>query len=501
MGLTFCTSSAAPADAARLLLSPARRLSLLDGVAEGRRGHRGGSPASRSSGTGGCTSSGRSSARSEREAADHDARRRRHPERAAGTGRSNSRGANTRTGSGRPRRSSREASVPNSGPTIARIKARAGTCSGPPWTTTGCRSGTEYDFTPTILWFPWFNFQWPWPVVEGWRFTGYGNEVLPYNREIRGIAQPSGTKPEGMMFAEELTRSLPSDSERDLYLPGHGFAPSGTPVLRKTPGAGPFRLLYPHQATSITAQDPPISLQHPIFFQDDAEPSSSYPSPSRSSRSGGPDPRGRTVPSEHPRRLPARPDNRPRYLSVRPRTLRPRCSPNRPPGAGRDAGTRRSPRHPGLSPVPAFSGVSAGSWGEMYSYRSRPWYGYTPWPYLPIFRNDRSYGFETFYHPYLSVFMRALNRDGVNGLLQRSVQVGSRNEYFKANYDPTGLVRQPYPLDDVDFSEGGAYCAVQLGAVLPRPVHDRRPPEQEPALRGGPEVVPLHLRPHRRLAA
>ncbi|HEX2740960.1 MAG TPA: hypothetical protein VHM69_10975, partial [Rubrobacter sp.] len=80
------------------------------------------------------------------------------------------------------------------------------------------------------------------------------------------------------------------------------------------------------------------------------------------------------------------------------------------------------------------------------------------WPFLPVFYSDRSYNFRTFYHPYLNVFMRALNRDGVDGLLRRSIQVDSSSDYFASSYSPTELVGRSYPRDDVDFSEGGAYA-------------------------------------------
>ena len=42
----------------------------------------------------------------------------------------------------------------------------------------------------------------------------------------------------------------------------------------------------------------------------------------------------------------------------------------------------------------------------------------------------KTYRFETFYHPYVSEFVKYLNRDGIDGLLQRPVQfLGSLFEF------------------------------------------------------------------------
>jgi hypothetical protein len=85
--------------------------------------------------------------------------------------------------------------------------------------------------------------------------------------------------------------------------------------------------------------------------------------------------------------------------------------------------------------------------------------------YLPTHRWARQYRFETFYHPYLCLFIRELNRDGIDGLLQRSIQIEPhiflnppQAFEFSATYKPKPVVIPPYPQEDVDFSHGGSYA-------------------------------------------
>jgi hypothetical protein len=83
------------------------------------------------------------------------------------------------------------------------------------------------------------------------------------------------------------------------------------------------------------------------------------------------------------------------------------------------------------------------------------------------------YRFLTFYHPYVGAFMRELNRNGVDGLLQRKVQtephlflVSSPSGPpepldFRVTYEPHKVsypvVQKPYPEEVVDFEYDGAY--------------------------------------------
>ena len=80
---------------------------------------------------------------------------------------------------------------------------------------------------------------------------------------------------------------------------------------------------------------------------------------------------------------------------------------------------------------------------------------------------QQHYRFAPFYHPHVRSFMRELNRTGVPGVLQRSLQLdpasflaGSYESFdFASRYQPKpAIVEQPYPVEDVDFSYGGAYA-------------------------------------------
>jgi hypothetical protein len=79
-----------------------------------------------------------------------------------------------------------------------------------------------------------------------------------------------------------------------------------------------------------------------------------------------------------------------------------------------------------------------------------------------------TYRFHPFYHPYVCRFMEALNVNGVDGLLQRPMQLLSdlklhptERNLFTWEYKPkTGigaLIDSNYPKEEVDFSLGGAY--------------------------------------------
>lgn len=83
-------------------------------------------------------------------------------------------------------------------------------------------------------------------------------------------------------------------------------------------------------------------------------------------------------------------------------------------------------------------------------------------------RKERRYKFEAFYHPFVSMMLRQLNRYGVDGLFS-PVQTDSGSdgdklkrqrfefEYFQSLYDPTSDVDKPYPVDEFDFSFAGSY--------------------------------------------
>jgi Tc toxin complex TcA C-terminal TcB-binding domain/Neuraminidase-like domain/Salmonella virulence plasmid 28.1kDa A protein len=76
---------------------------------------------------------------------------------------------------------------------------------------------------------------------------------------------------------------------------------------------------------------------------------------------------------------------------------------------------------------------------------------------FPIWISERFYRFGSFQHPYVCEFIRQLNRDGIDGVMQRTLQVDSHSDYFVGAYAPQFDVDTPYPRDEVDFDYQGAY--------------------------------------------
>jgi hypothetical protein len=91
-----------------------------------------------------------------------------------------------------------------------------------------------------------------------------------------------------------------------------------------------------------------------------------------------------------------------------------------------------------------------------------------------VFATEQRYRFLTFYHPYVCAFVNELNRHGIDGMLQRPVQLHPEQFapvapgklppeplHFEETYDPVvspQIVVEPYPLEDVDFEDDGAYA-------------------------------------------
>ena len=76
--------------------------------------------------------------------------------------------------------------------------------------------------------------------------------------------------------------------------------------------------------------------------------------------------------------------------------------------------------------------------------------------------NNPVYYFQTFYHPQVNNFIKALNKDGLDGLLRLDVQVKTDTMNFEQHYDPSAIVYRspgtyPYPTDIVDFAYDEAY--------------------------------------------
>ncbi|MBI4538056.1 MAG: hypothetical protein HY704_00930 [Gemmatimonadetes bacterium] len=81
---------------------------------------------------------------------------------------------------------------------------------------------------------------------------------------------------------------------------------------------------------------------------------------------------------------------------------------------------------------------------------------------------DLRYRFSVFYHSFTCDFIREVRRHGVDGLLapdeegtaaELSRQQLVNPEFFESAYQPVAdAVKQPYPYEDIDFEEGGAYA-------------------------------------------
>lgn len=72
------------------------------------------------------------------------------------------------------------------------------------------------------------------------------------------------------------------------------------------------------------------------------------------------------------------------------------------------------------------------------------------------FPTEKVFDFNAFSHPHICTFFKELNRSGVDGLMQRSVQSLS-TEFFISTYDPDLTTVASYPLKDIDFADAGAY--------------------------------------------
>lgn len=93
--------------------------------------------------------------------------------------------------------------------------------------------------------------------------------------------------------------------------------------------------------------------------------------------------------------------------------------------------------------------------------------GGTYTPYVPIGPvvvgppGAATYYFQTFYHPHIQSFIRALYTGGMDRMLDIGVQKQNDTMGFASNYQPTSIVfnkdQYLYPKNDVDFSYMGAY--------------------------------------------
>ena len=323
----------------------------------------------------------------------------------------------------------------------------------------------------------------------------YSNTLPPPGTDVDlPLIPPRGTHVENMMFVEG--EETGGDDEQDLIvteLHSNSWDNKIVPVLQRTPGV--FSLLVPHQ---YETDDPTISLT-PFYYQDRTRtfvvspedvtlylplpdktqpgsldlPPTYYSSQDEVPNPEGPVTRGDPIIFE------------PSFLFGSQPATASASNMLSAPGAqtrsvavalARDTALSTSPQSRSMSSnggdAPTFGTISDVLASVDSTAAKGQWAPMAP---------KRFYRFETFYHPFVCTFIRELNRDGLDGLLQRSIQLQPQwfdnSDHllnFDATYEPEPVVERPYPIEDVDFSYGGAYASYNWELVLSRPAADRR---------------------------
>ncbi len=116
-------------------------------------------------------------------------------------------------------------------------------------------------------------------------------------------------------------------------------------------------------------------------------------------------------------------------------------------GHGREAGAAYHP------PMTTLGTVGMVIWQDLDVEGQGSW-----WDGNRAHKCAYRYGFETFYHPYVAAFISQLRRDGLDGLLQRPLQLTPATfaldrepMNFDEEYDPTEVIVRPLPTEDVCF--------------------------------------------------
>ncbi|MDH5675760.1 MAG: neuraminidase-like domain-containing protein [Myxococcales bacterium] len=87
----------------------------------------------------------------------------------------------------------------------------------------------------------------------------------------------------------------------------------------------------------------------------------------------------------------------------------------------------------------------------------------------PLFKtwSGKRFTLDAFYHPYVCLARRELNRLGLGGMFDPSAlgeapglvqQVESDNQVLQREYPPVANIAEPFPVDEFDFSSTGAYA-------------------------------------------
>lgn len=67
--------------------------------------------------------------------------------------------------------------------------------------------------------------------------------------------------------------------------------------------------------------------------------------------------------------------------------------------------------------------------------------------------------FKNMYHPLVCPLRTTLYRDGIPALMKRETQMQVTPFKFNNNYQPSTVVPQPYPIEDIDFESDGSYSS------------------------------------------
>jgi hypothetical protein len=69
------------------------------------------------------------------------------------------------------------------------------------------------------------------------------------------------------------------------------------------------------------------------------------------------------------------------------------------------------------------------------------------------------YEFDNFYHPLVCPLRKTLYSNGIGVLMDRATQLQQTAFDFSANYAPKAIVKKPYPIEDIDFTQNGSYSS------------------------------------------
>ncbi len=280
-------------------------------------------------------------------------------------------------------------------------------------------------------------------VLFGWFGLESANSAVRSRAESwvkpRGVIGPQDTMVSNTAFEELMTMAAPTPGvplpHQGILYVAIGNVPRDTPVeevksytaqvdlLRDTPSAAPFRIVYPHQYEQFTAQDAFFIGEGNRTFQ--AVPHEVF-MPTVWAR---PELVGMVVDDKLQTYYSNQPwfdgGNGSTWLSIRA------------PVAGATATTL------GLT-LPTIDSLKSASDAIVIQYPK-----------------ETRFALTAFYHPYAGLFLRELNRFGLPGILNRSIQVTPETLLppldFVNVYHPTSAVDQ-YPAEDVDFAYAGPYA-------------------------------------------